>query len=153
MGVRYNCPWVIEWHNHWRILAWKRVLSYNDISLRLSGSRPQLTKLRRSTMNSTKLEPYESYLTIQRLCGFLPRPETTVCAMIIATECGYTTYSQSNDFQNWGMTGPESRPLPQSITIPNVQERCTLRYIHQLKWIEVANAPGDELTSGLRERR
>jgi len=59
------------------IAAQKRVFSYNDISLRLSGSRPQSTKLRRSTMNATEWETYESYMVIHRLCGFLPLPKTT----------------------------------------------------------------------------
>jgi hypothetical protein len=41
--------------------------------------------------------------------------------------------SSSDDFQKRGMTVPESQPLPQSITVPEVQERSTVRYIHQLR--------------------
>ena len=107
------------------IVAWKRVFPYNDISLKLSGSRPQSAKLRRSTMNATKWKPYESYIVIQ-------------------------SYRQSNDFQKKGMTVPESQPLPQTITVPEVQERTTMRYIQQLRRLAVANAPGDESASGLR---
>jgi len=60
---------------------------------------------------------------------------------------------RSNDFQKRGMTVPESEPLPQTITVPEVQERSTMRYIHQLRRLAAASAPGDESTSGLRERR
>ena len=44
------------------------------------------------------------------------------------------------------------QPLQQSITVPEVQERCTLRSIHQLRRLSAASAPGHESTSGLRER-
>ena len=50
-----------------------------------------------------------------------------ICAMIIATKSRYTTYRQSNDFQKRGMTVPESQPLPQTINVPEVQERNTVR--------------------------
>ena len=56
-------------------------------------------------MNATEWEPYESYTVIQ-------------------------SYRQSNDFQKRGMTVPESQPLLQSITVPEVQEQSTVRYIH-----------------------
>jgi hypothetical protein len=48
-----------------------------------------------------------------------------LCAKIIAIECRYTTYRQSNDFQKRGMTISESQPLPQTITVPEVQETGT----------------------------
>ena len=59
---------------------------------------------------------------------------------------------RSNDFQKRGMTVPESQPLPQTNTVPEVQERSTVRYIHQLRRLAAASAPGDESTSGRRER-
>jgi len=62
-------------------------------------------------------------------------------------------YRQSNDFQMRGMTVPESQSIPQTITVPEVQERSTVTCIHQLRRIPAANAPGDESTGGLRERR
>jgi len=109
-------------------VARMRVFSYNDILLRLSASWYQSTKLRRSTMNATEWKLYKSCIVIQ-------------------------SYRQSNDFRKRGMTVPESKPLPQTITVPEVQEQSTLRYIHQLRRLAVANAPGETLTSGLRERR
>ena len=45
------------------------------------------------------------------------------------------------------------QPLPQTITIPEAQERCTIRSIHQLRRLAAASAPGHESTSGLRERQ
>jgi hypothetical protein len=59
------------------IVPRKRPLLYNDLSLRLSGSRSETTKLRRSTMKANQWEPYESYMVIQTLCAFLPLPEIT----------------------------------------------------------------------------
>jgi hypothetical protein len=40
-----------------------------------------------------------------------------------------------------GMTVPESQPLPQPITVPEVQEHSTMRYIHQWR-----RNPEDELS-------
>jgi hypothetical protein len=40
-----------------------------------------------------------------------------------------------------------------TITVPEVQERSTVRYIHQLRRLAAASAPRDESTSVLRERR
>jgi len=51
------------------------------------------------------------------------------------------------------MTVPELQPLPQTITVPEVQERITVKCIHQLRKLAAASAPGDESTSGLREKR
>jgi len=45
------------------------------------------------------------------------------------------------------------QPLPQTITVPEVQEQSTIRYIHQLRRLAAASAPGHESASGLRERR
>jgi len=45
------------------------------------------------------------------------------------------------------------QPLQQTITVPGVQEQCTLRSIHQLRRLSAASAPWHESTSGLRERR
>ena len=59
----------------------------------------------------------------------------------------------SNDSEKRGMTVPESQPLPQTITVLEVPERSTVRYIHQLRRPAAACAPGNEWTSGLRERR
>jgi len=60
---------------------------------------------------------------------------------------------RSNAYQKRGMTVPESQPLPQTITVLEVQERSTVRYIHQFRRLAAASAPGDDSTSGLRERR
>jgi hypothetical protein len=61
---------------------------------------------------------------------------------------------RSNDFQKRGITVPESQTTPTTkITVPEVQERCTVRSIHQLRRLAAASAPGHESTSGLRERR
>jgi len=50
-------------------------------------------------------------------------------------------------FRKRGMTVPESQTtLPQTITVPEVQERSTVRYIHQLRRLAAASAPRDELT-------
>ena len=40
-----------------------------------------------------------------------------------------------------------------TITVPEAQERSTMRYIHQLRRLAAASAPRDESTSVLRERR
>jgi len=44
------------------------------------------------------------------------------------------------------------QPLQQTITVPEVQEQCTIRSIHQLRRLSAASAPGHESTSGLREQ-
>jgi len=51
------------------------------------------------------------------------------------------------------MTVPESQPLPQTITVPEVQERYTVTSIHQLGMLAAASVPGHESTSGLREQQ
>jgi len=56
----------------------------------------------------------------------------------------------SNDFQKRGMSVQESPTLAQTITIPEVQEWSTVRYVHQLRRLAAASTPTDESTSGLR---
>jgi hypothetical protein len=65
----------------------------------------------------------------------------------------YETSSQrSNTIQKRGMTIPQSQqPLPQIIAVPEVQERTTVRHIHQLTRQVAASAPRDESTSVLRK--
>jgi len=58
---------------------------------------------------------------------------------------------QSNHFEKKGMTIVESQPLPQTITVPEVQEWCTVWSIHQLQTLAAATVPRHESTSGLRE--
>ena len=49
------------------------------------------------------------------------------------------------------MTVPESQqPLPQTITVPEVQERSTMKRIHQYRRLAVASAQGEESTNVLR---
>ena len=45
------------------------------------------------------------------------------------------------------------QPLPQTIPVPEVQERSSVRHIQLLRRLAAANGPGHESTSGLRERR
>ena len=59
---------------------------------------------------------------------------------------GATTFKRGDD-----QTGIANEPLPQTITVPEVRERSTVRYIHQLTRLAAASAPGDESTSGLRD--
>jgi hypothetical protein len=61
---------------------------------------------------------------------------------------------QSNDFQRGGWPYQKlKQPLPQTITVPEMQERHTVRSIHQLGMLAAASVPGHESTSGLRERQ
>jgi hypothetical protein len=51
----------------------------------------------------------------------------------------------------WGTTVPVlQQPLPQTITVPEVQERSTVKRIHQCRRLAVANAEGEESTNVLR---
>jgi hypothetical protein len=53
-----------------------------------------------------------------------------------------------------GMMVPESQQrLPQRITIPEVQERSTVKRIHRWRRLAVASAHGEEATIVFRERR
>ena len=61
--------------------------------------------------------------------------------------------SMSNHGQKRGMTVLELQPQPYTIYVPEVQEHSTMKYIQQLGMLAVANTPGVELTSGLRERQ
>jgi hypothetical protein len=49
------------------------------------------------------------------------------------------------------MTVLETQPLSPIITVSDVQDPITKRYIHQLRRLAVAYTTGDESTGGLRE--
>jgi hypothetical protein len=104
----------------------------NEIPTQTRRSRHTQLRCHMTTTNHVRIKPFQS---------------------IFPTKPHEIRRRQSNNCQKRGMTVPESQPLLQTITVPEVQERSTGRYIHQLRRLAAACAPGDESTSGLRERR